>query len=287
MHHLEELGVQYSTTLSYHQMCRFNSGMFPLHPALLKYRYYWRVEPSVHFYCSLPYDPFHFLADRNLLYGFVIALYDSPASITTLWPEVLNFLKSYPLEEGNESKTTHSTESFDSNNFIQAPHYLSSLIHPNSALDFLTDSYYRSMHTNNASGYSTCHFWSNFEIGDLDFFRSPLYQAYFKHLDQSGGFFYERWGDAPVHSIALSLFVDKQRIHWFRDIAYEHTPYFNCPIVDSSGAVCGGEGGAKARDQEGNEVGEGRCKTGIFTNGDQSIEEEDYRANWFHYVGMN
>ena len=65
-----------------------------------------------------------------------------------------------------------------------------------------------------ANGYSTCHFWSNFEIGNMDWFRGEVYSRYFEHLDRSGGFFYERWGDAPVHSIALGLFEDKSKIHW-------------------------------------------------------------------------
>jgi hypothetical protein len=38
-----------------------------------------------------------------------------------------------------------------------------------------------------------CHFWSNFEIGRLAFFRSEAYLQFFEHLDQAGGFFYERW----------------------------------------------------------------------------------------------
>lgn len=36
---------------------------------------------------------------------------------------------------------------------------------------------------------------SNFEIARIDFWRSEAYRAYFDHLDKSGGFFYERWGD--------------------------------------------------------------------------------------------
>jgi hypothetical protein len=36
---------------------------------------------------------------------------------------------------------------------------------------------------------------SNFEIARVDFWRSKPYRAYFDHLDKSGGFFYERWGD--------------------------------------------------------------------------------------------
>jgi alpha 1,2-mannosyltransferase len=43
-----------------------------------------------------------------------------------------------------------------------------------------------------------CHYWSNFEIADLRWFRSPEYIAYFDYLDKVGGFYYERWGDAPV-----------------------------------------------------------------------------------------
>lgn len=43
----------------------------------------------------------------------------------------------------------------------------------------------------------TCHLhrildWTNFEIGDLDFFReSEGYNKYFEHLDAAGGFYYE------------------------------------------------------------------------------------------------
>lgn len=33
--------------------------------------------------------------------------------------------------------------------------------------------------------------WSNFEIGDLDFWRGEAYTKYFEHLDKKGGFYYE------------------------------------------------------------------------------------------------
>ena len=35
--------------------------------------------------------------------------------------------------------------------------------------------------------------WSNFEIGDLNFWRSEAYMKFFEHLDEAGGFYYERW----------------------------------------------------------------------------------------------
>ena len=40
----------------------------------------------------------------------------------------------------------------------------------------------------------------------------------------------QRWGDAPVHSIAAALFKPKDQIHFFHDIGYEHPPYNHCPL---------------------------------------------------------
>lgn len=44
---MKKQGVKYASLLSYHQMCRWNSGFFFRHPALDRYKYYWRVEPDV------------------------------------------------------------------------------------------------------------------------------------------------------------------------------------------------------------------------------------------------
>lgn len=40
--------------------------------------------------------------------------------------------------------------------------------------------------------YNMCHFWSNFEIARLDFYRSERYQKFFEMMDKSGGFWNER-----------------------------------------------------------------------------------------------
>ncbi|TFK80840.1 glycosyltransferase family 15 protein [Polyporus arcularius HHB13444] len=63
----------------------------------------------------------------------------------------------------------------------------------------------------------------------MDFWRSEAYTKFFEHLDKKGGFYYERWGDAPVHSIAAALFQNKEKIHFFDEIGYEHNPYTHCP----------------------------------------------------------
>jgi len=43
-------------------------------------------------------------------------------------------------------------------------------------------------------------------------------------------FFYERWGDAPVHSLAVGMFLRKEQVIFFEDIGYFHNPISNCPL---------------------------------------------------------
>ena len=40
--------------------------------------------------------------------------------------------------------------------------------------------------------YNMCHFWSNFEIARLSWFRSKEYEDFFQMMDKSGGFWMER-----------------------------------------------------------------------------------------------
>ncbi len=40
--------------------------------------------------------------------------------------------------------------------------------------------------------YNMCHFWSNFEIARLSWFRSKEYEDFFQMMDRSGGFWMER-----------------------------------------------------------------------------------------------
>ena len=98
------------------------------------------------------------------------------------------------------------------------PQYLAQ----NNFMDFISD--------DKGETYNLCHFWSNFEIANLNFWRGEAYRKYFDYLDQTGGFFYERWGDAPIHSIAAALFLPKDKIHYFDDVGYKHSVYTQCPL---------------------------------------------------------
>lgn len=209
--------VLYGGVRSYRNMCHFNSGFFYKQKRLLNYDWYFRVEPDVEYMCDFQYDPFELLRVNNKVYGFVIAITEYENTIPTLWPTVESFMKEYP-----------------------------ELLHPNNAIDFITTNetslnHYIEM-IESSTDYNLCHFWSNFEIGNLNFFRNESYETYFKYLSKSGGFYYERWGDAPVHTIGLSLLADKNSIHHFEDIGYYHAPYLSCPssrdVVSSKRCIC-------------------------------------------------
>jgi len=203
---MEDDRVIYGGSVPYRNMCRFNSGFFFRHPLLDKYKYYWRVEPDVRFFCSLSYDPFLFMQDENKKYGFTISLPEYTATIPTLWNAVKEFVSLYPDLLVGGSKETMVNEG---------------------GMGFLSD--------DGGETYNNCHFWSNFEIGELDLWRGEPYRKFFEHLDSKGGFYYERWGDAPVHSIGAGLFARKEQIHFFQDIGYRHEPFQHCPQQPAHG----------------------------------------------------
>ncbi|KAF8746158.1 hypothetical protein AX14_000201 [Amanita brunnescens Koide BX004] len=193
---MEAKSVIYGGSVPYRNMCRFNSGFFYRHELLKPYKFYWRVEPNVNFFCNLDYDPFLYMQDHNKVYGFTISLYEYIETIPTLWDAVKEFMHGNP-----------------------------GLVSPDNAMAFLSD--------DGGETYNKCHFWSNFEIGDLDLWRGEAYSKLFDFLDEKGGFYYERWGDAPVHSIGAALFAKKDQIHFFHDIGYRHEPFQHCPQGDA------------------------------------------------------
>jgi len=189
--------IIYGDSVSYRHMCRFESGFFFQQPLMKNYEWYWRVEPSIELFCDIDYDVFKFMRDNDKKYSFVLSLYEYVETIPTLWDSVKKFMKNHPehIAEGN-------------------------------SMAFLSD--------DGGDTYNHCHMWSNFEVGNLNWLRGEAYTDFFNSLDQDGGFFYERWGDAPVHSIAASLLLKKEQIHFFNDIAYYHVPFTHCPTGEKT-----------------------------------------------------
>lgn len=69
-------------------------------------------------------------------------------------------------------------------------------------------------------------FYNNFEISHQSVWQSPEVSAWMDTVRKSRGIYLSRWGDAPIRTLAVSMFVDPMRVHRFSDLAYTHAPLF-------------------------------------------------------------
>ncbi|KAL2127313.1 hypothetical protein VTI74DRAFT_10934 [Chaetomium olivicolor] len=199
--------IMYGGLESYHFMCRFYSGFFYNHPLLADYEWYWRLEPEITYFCDITYDPFLEMIKHNKTYGFTIAVKELRETVPNLFRYAsaykrLNNLTSQGLWEMFVEPTPDKGEGKWADDDPEAME---------------------------GEKYNMCHFWSNFEIARLDFFRSKAYNDFFQMMDRSGGFWMERWGDAPIHSLAAGALLATRDIHYFRDFGYRHTTIQHCP----------------------------------------------------------
>lgn len=215
-HQMQRQGIKYGGSVAYRHMCRFFSGLFYQLEELKKYKYYWRIEPDVEFRCSINYDPFKAMRLEDKVYGFTLAPLELHTTIPTLWKTTLEYIKKYSKRIAKD------------NNFM-----------------FLTD--------DGGKTFNMCHFWSNFEIGDLDFFRSDTYTHFFNYLDHKGGIYYERWGDAPIHTIAVSILLPHNKLKFFSNTGYFHSPNLQCDgspeMITNNECICSSEEDSSWGDQ--------------------------------------
>lgn len=184
------------------------NSFFYDHPALLPYKWYWRVEPSISFTCAITYDPFVEMALHKKVYGYTIALWEKGTTV----PSLFRKLSDYKARLNIPTRPLWTA--------MIDPSYLPWPFRRGLAWLRNRDQY--------GDLWNMCHFWSNFEIADMDFFRSPAYRDLFQYLDEDGGFYFERWGDAPVHSLAAALLLKPEELHHFSDFGYIHSNLQYC-----------------------------------------------------------
>ncbi|OTA99552.1 glycosyltransferase family 15 protein [Hypoxylon sp. CI-4A] len=232
-------GVPHAGEEGYHHMCRFYSGAFYQLDVLKKYKWYWRLEPDVQFSCAISYDPFVQMAKHKKVYGYTIALWEVGKSCPGLFRSISDWKEMMGIP---------------SNGLWKA------MISP-SWIPFPFRRFMSWLPSRDAYGdeWSLCHYWSNFEIADMDFFRTKAYQDLFEYLDKKGGFYFERvsdfyflsfrlaeneyhltftqWGDAAVHSLAVALLVEPRKVHHFEDFGYRHDLLYQCPANAPGGQL--------------------------------------------------
>jgi hypothetical protein len=172
--------------IGYRFMCRFMTFV-QNHPLMSAFDWYWRVDDDSQFLAPFPYDPFELMAAMDKTFGWTTIDDEHGDMIREFLPLLLEHRQKL-LARGN----TLGVDIYDK---------LSS--HPVGHFPI---------------------FYNNFEIGKLSFWREPRVREYLAAVDASQGTLRYRWGDAPIRSGAVSLFLPADQIHYFSDLQYTHDP---------------------------------------------------------------
>ena len=216
--------IMYGGMESYHHMCRFYSGFFYKHPLLQKYEWYWRVEPEIKYFCDITYDPFVHMARHNKTYGFTIAVKELKETVPNIFRYASAFKRTHnltskglwemfvePKEGFNQDGTPKSGDIPPAELPKDDPKYgdkrkplPEDILRSEPGQGTLPEIDPEAME---GEVYNMCHFWSNFEIARLDFFRSKEYEEFFQMMDRSGGFWMERvCHDCPFFLCKIETF---------------------------------------------------------------------------------
>lgn len=201
-----DAAIMYGGMESYHHMCRFYSGFFYQHELLDKYEWYWRLEPEITYFCDITYDPFVEMARNNKTYGFTIAVKELKETV----PNIFRYASAYKRKHSLKSKGLWEMfiEPQPEKEDIKVDEKRAKTL-PNEILrtepghQNIADIDGESME---GEKYNMCHFWSNFEIARLDWFRSKEYNEFFEMMDRSGGFWNERV--SPSSTSTMSALTD-------------------------------------------------------------------------------
>ncbi|CAF0984586.1 unnamed protein product [Rotaria sp. Silwood1] len=177
--------------LKYFHMCRFFTLMLPNHPLLTLFTYYWRLDAHSYIFGPKPIeDPFEIMQKRHIQYAFIMANEDDDHYAVGLWSFFHEFLDNHCLK-------------------------------PSIAL--------RQTQTGWFGGYSLAIIFTNFAIANVSLFRDhSLIRAWLHAVDRNGGIYRYRWGDAPIHTLALTQFLSQNHIVRLRYFGYMHRHEYTC-----------------------------------------------------------
>lgn len=127
-------------------------------------------------------DPFLKMIENNKTYGFTIAVKELRETV----PNIFRYASAYKRNNNLTSKglwemfvePQEPKEQHDDPTLPDEPKPSSQTPIDPEAME--------------GEKYNMCHFWSNFEIAKLSWFRSKEYNDFFQMMDRSGGFWMER-----------------------------------------------------------------------------------------------
>lgn len=136
-------------------------------------------------------DPFVEMAKHNKTYGFTIAVKELRETI----PNLFRYASAYRRKHNLTSKgmwEMFTVRPIEDENFYPENDARWKKTLPQTEPDAPGSLPEIDDESMEGEVYNRCHFWSNFEIARLDWFRSKEYEDFFENMDRSGGFWMER-----------------------------------------------------------------------------------------------
>lgn len=164
-------------------MTGFFSGPLFESSALMPYEYVWRLDSDSFLLAPPAADPLAQLAAANGTYGWVHAFQDEQLFVSGLWNLTARFLSSRGIDEGAVHEWVPQGRRW-----------------PESPMCFATNCF----------------------VARRRWFTSPPYSDYFRALDEAGGFYLHRWGDACVHMLAVAAMLPRSEVVHLHSLAYWH-----------------------------------------------------------------
>jgi len=177
-------------SLGYRGMCRFRSGTIFLQPVLRNFQYAMTLDTDGYFPADVASDPIATMHEGGHVYTFSHLLPDLPGAVKHFWEYSLMYMR---MKDINPRGTEILRQ------FVREED-----LHWNYQL-----------------------YMNDIEIVQLEWFRSEPYQDYFRFLDSVGGFWLHRWGDHAVRTIAVGMWLPKERVYEM-DVPYGHQNYCRC-----------------------------------------------------------
>ena len=183
----------YYASLGYRNMCRYWAFNIFGMPFMHNVSAYMKLDTDT-IIRSMPVDPFRLLEDEQLDYIGPIMYQDGPRVVEGIWETFLRFAVEegihprglVPLSNGN--KDGYSAEDISGMSLEQATGVLL------------------------RRGYNLMIFYCNWEVSNVNIWRSPVFGRLARFIDAAGGIILRRWGDCPIRT--LSLYLLQEALGW-------------------------------------------------------------------------
>jgi hypothetical protein len=187
----------YGKSMGYRHMCRFFAGLIAHHPALAEFDFYWRLDSDSRLSENVRYDVFAQLPCHGWRYTYAQTACDAPGVTAGLWQTVASHYAQ--LTRGGDLAVR-----------------LTGILTEHGTCDHSEEAGAQGPAWNNVI------FYNNWEIVDLSWLRSAEYADFFAAVDAAGGFYTNRWGDAPVRTLLVHALLAPEEIHRFSYFRFRH-----------------------------------------------------------------